>query len=116
MGPSLTKNGGPLRRRAGGLAATRWSWLALPRLLFVTLVYLVPLGSMLLQSVLSPEPGLQNFVDLLGGPGYQRVLLQTLWIALVSTVLCLIVGYPVAYAITRAGPTARRILIIGVIS
>jgi putative spermidine/putrescine transport system permease protein len=107
---------GTARRRAGGPAATRWSWLALPGLLFVALVYLVPLGLMLLQSVLSPEPGLQNFVELLGGPGYQRVLLQTLWIALIATVLCLVVGYPVAYTITRAGPTVRRILIIGVIS
>jgi putative spermidine/putrescine transport system permease protein len=82
----------------------------------VALVYLVPLASMLAESVLSPEPGLQNFAALLGGPGYQRVLLQTLWIALVSTALCLVVGYPVAYAITGAGPVARRILLIGVIS
>jgi putative spermidine/putrescine transport system permease protein len=98
------------------MVATRWGLLALPGLLFVTFVYLVPLGSMLLQSVLSPEPGLQNFAELLGSPGYQRVLLQTLWIALVATGLCLVVGYPVAYAITRAGPVARRFLIIGVIS
>jgi putative spermidine/putrescine transport system permease protein len=82
----------------------------------VALVYLAPLGSMLLQSVLTPQPGLQNFAELLGSPGYQRVLRQTLWIALVSTALCLVIGYPVAYAVTRAGPLARRILIIGVIS
>jgi putative spermidine/putrescine transport system permease protein len=71
---------------------------------------------MLLQSVLSPEPGLQNFTQLLGSPGYQRVLLQTLWIALIATLICLLVGYPVAYTITRAGPVARRILLIGIIS
>jgi putative spermidine/putrescine transport system permease protein len=113
---SRSPAGGGAGRRGAGAAATRWWLLVLPALLFVTLVYLVPLASMLLQSVLSPEPGLQNFAYLLGSPGYQRVLLQTLWIALVATVLCLIIGYPVAYAITRTGPVGRRILIIGVIS
>ena len=106
----------PAGRRAGGMAPTRWGLLALPALLFVALVYLMPLGAMLLQSVLSPEPGFQHFAALLGSAGYQRVLIQTLWISLVATAICLVVGYPVAYAITRAGPVARRILIIGVIS
>ena len=113
---ALPLAGSSARRRRGPSAATRWWLLAAPALLFVTLVYLAPLGSMLAQSVLSPQPGLQNFSALLGSPGYQRVLRQTLWIGLVSTALCLIVGYPVAYAITRAGSLARRILIIGVIS
>jgi putative spermidine/putrescine transport system permease protein len=103
-------------RARGARAVHRWWLLALPALAFVTLVYLVPLTSMLAQSVLSPQPGFQNFAELLGSRGYQRVLLQTVWIALVSTALCLIVGYPVAYAITQAGPGARRILLIGVIS
>ena len=70
---------------------------------------------MLLQSVLSSGTGAPELHLLLGSAGYQRVLLQTLWIALVATVLCLLIGYPVAYAITRAGPVARRILIVGVI-
>jgi ABC-type spermidine/putrescine transport system permease subunit I len=103
-------------RLVSQVAVNRWWLLGLPAVLFVTLVYLVPLGSVLVQSVLSPEPGFQNFVQLLGSRGYQRVLLQTLWIALVATGLCLVIGYPVAYAITRAGPVARRILVIGVIS
>src|SRR5581483_8719143 len=103
-----------LSRRGGALG--RWGGLSVPALGFVALVYLVPLGSMLVDSVLSPEPGLQNFARLLGSWSYQRVLLQTLWIALVATVLCLVIGYPVAFAITRAGPVARRGLIIGIIS
>lgn len=103
----------PSRRR---VTLGRWSGLSVPALGFVALVYLVPLGSMLVDSVLSPEPGLQNFARLLGSWSYQRVLLQTLWIALVATGLCLVIGYPVAFAITRAGPVARRVLMIGIIS
>jgi len=106
----------PARSRRARIAATRWGLLALPGLLFVTIIYVAPLSWMLLQSVLSPEPGLDNFAQLLGSPGYQRVLLQTLWMALVATGLCLLIGYPVAYAITRAGSVMRRILVIGVIS
>src|SRR4051812_40310689 len=98
------------RRPRPKMATGRWWLLAAPALAVVTLVYLAPLASMLAQSVLDPEPGLQNFIRLVGGAGYQRVLVQTLWIGLVSPVLSLVIGSPVAYAIVRAGPVARRIL------
>ena len=43
---------------------------------------------------------------------YAPVLLLSLMLALVATTICLVIGYPVAYAISRAKPTAQKILIM----
>ena len=43
---------------------------------------------------------------------YAPTLLLSLMLALISTTVCLIIGYPVAYAISRAKPTTQKILIM----
>ena len=43
---------------------------------------------------------------------YAPVLLLSLMLALISTTICLIIGYPVAYAISRAKPSTQKVLIM----
>ena len=43
---------------------------------------------------------------------YAPVLLLSLMLALIATTICLIIGYPVAYAISRAKPTTQKILMM----
>ena len=43
---------------------------------------------------------------------YAPVLLLSLMLALIATTICLVIGYPVAYAISRAKPTAQKVLIM----
>ena len=43
---------------------------------------------------------------------YGPTLLLSLMLALISTTICLVIGYPVAYAISRAKPTTQKILIM----
>jgi spermidine/putrescine transport system permease protein len=49
---------------------------------------------------------LDNYIRFLD-PIYGRIFLRSIWIALVNTVLCLLVGYPLAYFIARQ-PRGRR--------
>ena len=42
---------------------------------------------------------------------YASVLQLSLMLALISTTICLVIGYPVAFAISRAKPTTQKILI-----
>ena len=56
-----------------------------------------------------------NFVWLWEDELYVETYLNSLKISIVSTILCLILGYPVAYGISRARPTARTILLLMVI-
>lgn len=43
---------------------------------------------------------------------YGPTLLLSLMLALISTTICLVIGYPVAYAISRTKPTTQKILIM----
>lgn len=43
---------------------------------------------------------------------YASVLLLSLMLALIATTICLVIGYPVAYAISRAKPATQRVLIM----
>ena len=46
---------------------------------------------------------------------YALSYLKSIWIAAVSTLFCLIIGYPMAYGIARSSPATRNILLLLVI-
>jgi ABC-type sugar transport system permease subunit len=56
-----------------------------------------------------------NFAFLIEDSLYGKAYLTSISVAFVSTVLCLLVGYPMAYAIARASPTRRNVLLLLVI-
>ena len=58
---------------------------------------------------------LANYLFLLRDSLYASAYLSSLQIALVSTALCLLVGYPMAYAIARMPPASRNVAIMLVI-
>jgi putrescine transport system permease protein len=55
---------------------------------------------------------LDNFAALAQDPLYAKALLGSLRIAAVWTLLCLLIGYPMAYAIARASARWRGILVL----
>ncbi len=57
----------------------------------------------------------QNYAYLIEDTLYLSGYLNALKIAAISTALCLIVGYPIAYGIARSAPTTRNILLLLVI-
>jgi len=56
-----------------------------------------------------------NFHYLIDDPLYVIGYLNALWIAALSTALCLVAGYPIAYAIARSPPSSRNILLLLII-
>ncbi len=46
---------------------------------------------------------------------YVRTYINSLKISVTSTIVCLLLGYPIAYAIVKASPTAKNILLLMVI-
>jgi putrescine transport system permease protein len=59
-----------------------------------------------------PHLRLGNYAFLFTDPLYVRSYLYSLQVAAVSTVCCLVIGYPMAYAIARSGATARNVLLM----
>jgi spermidine/putrescine transport system permease protein len=96
-------------------------WLLMsPALASVTLLLAVPVCFIAVYSfwlrtaVGSEQPGfyLDNWVEVLTDPFYRDILLQTLRIAAVSTVLCILLGYVPAYFIARSTTRYKTVLIL----
>jgi putrescine transport system permease protein len=57
----------------------------------------------------------QNYLYLIKDSLYVNAYLSSIKIAVISTFLCLIIGYPMAYSIARMNPSTRNIVIMMVI-
>jgi ABC-type spermidine/putrescine transport system permease subunit I len=92
----------PLTR---GRALTSGLSIGLPAIVFLLLLFVIPVGRLLLQGV---DSGFGPLHRALGDSLYLRILADTLVISFYVTVVCLILGYPLAYALTimRPGPAA----------
>lgn len=99
--------------RVTGLLALPLGWLVL--------VYLVPLGLLFLTALwqtdsftgrVRREVTTDNFADLFSDPVYLQVMLRTVGVAAAVTVLCAVIGLPLAFFMARvANPRWRPVLV-----
>lgn len=81
--------------------------LLVPFFALLLVVFVYPLLSLLSTSFLEPQVGLGNYARVFDNPVYLRVLVRTGWISLLTTVLALVLGFPIAYMMTKVkGATA----------
>jgi putative spermidine/putrescine transport system permease protein len=92
------------RKRRGALA------LLSPSLILVIGVFVLPLSIMLWRAFSDPHVGFENFQWYLSDAVQRDVLVRTFTTALIVTVVCLLVGYPYAYAMVAFGPKVRAVL------
>jgi putative spermidine/putrescine transport system permease protein len=93
-------------------------WLTLPGLLYLLVFLLLPCLRLLLLSVEDADTGaysLDNYARAFGVSVYTRVLSTTFLIAFETTLLCLLLGYPVAYWLARQTKRRQRILALFVL-
>ncbi len=64
---------------------------------------------------LSITLNLGNFLQLTDDPLYFDAYLQSLQVAAISTICCLLIGYPLAWAVAHSKPSTRNILLLLVI-
>jgi putative spermidine/putrescine transport system permease protein len=91
---------------------SREGLLVLPALLFYLAIYLYPLSRIVAWSFFDPGPTLKFYREMLSEPAYFRALWNTLEISGLSTLICLLLGYPLAYLMATTTPRARRIMTI----
>jgi putative spermidine/putrescine transport system permease protein len=77
-----------------------WPWL-LPALAFFLVFYVVPLAQMLWRSVSDKGLGLRHYAQIFASDIYINVLISTMKVGVTVALLCLIVGYPLAYFLSR---------------
>ncbi|MBA5707613.1 ABC transporter permease [Pseudomonas fulva] len=98
--PSGTGAPGARPRRASLSQPWKGSRNLLPALLFLGLFFFAPLVGLLLRGVLEPTPGLGNYEQLFANSAYARVLFNTFSVAGLVTLISVLLGFPLAWAIT----------------
>src|SRR5687767_1820818 len=113
---STTGSVGRRRPSLRRLVTNRWSLLVVPAVVFLGAFFLAPLVLMSLRSVTDPVgAGLSNYEKFFAQEAYLRVLTNTFWIAALSTITCLVVGYPFAYLMTIVPGRIAGLLLIAVL-
>ena len=74
-----------------------------------------PLIEWTAKNALAVKINFGNYAFLFTDSLYVNALLNSIKVAFISTLFCLLIGYPMAYGIARAKPTARSILMLLVI-
>lgn len=91
------------------------AWFAFPYVIWMALFVVIPILIMLFYSLTAEVEtasgtafagSLENFT---GMALYMSVFGRSFWLALVATVICLLIGYPVAYLMSREGPGFQRV-------
>ena len=82
-----------------------------PAALFLTIIFAMPVGVMLLKSITDPTLGPQNFLKLIESSVYIGALSNTVIVSASVTALCVLLGYPMAYLMAHSSERIRRILI-----
>ncbi len=95
------------------LFALREWQLTLPLALFLGLFYLAPLLLMAVVSV--SQEGVSgisfaSYAQFFRDPVNLKILFDTVWMGTQVTILCLVVGYPLAYVYSRANPLWQKVL------
>ena len=87
------------------------AWLVVPALLIVGVLFAYPVSRLLVMSVTDPAPTLRNFKMLIEAPVYLKALWNTILISGSVTLVCMLLGYPVAYTMAHVGDGLRRLLV-----
>ncbi len=88
--------------------------LVAPAVLYLVVLFVVPIGYMLALSVTDPTASLANYRRLFTVPLYLDVLLNTFKLAFVVTLACLALGYPLAYVMARRNDWVATVFLVAV--
>jgi putative spermidine/putrescine transport system permease protein/spermidine/putrescine transport system permease protein len=99
---------------------TERSWMVAicsPSLILVGIIIFVPVGWLFWLSLFDAEGALTaaNYMRLLQQPSYLKTLTMTFKVSFIVTIICLLLGYPLAYLLSQLPRRAAGILMISVI-
>ena len=97
----------------------KFSQLAIPYIIWAALMLILPMALIAIYSI--TEPGnsiisfsvtLEHYAKFFTDPDFLLILWRSLLIAVKTTVICLLIGYPVAYFIARSSERTQNILVM----
>ncbi len=85
--------------------------MSVPYLIWMLIFTIIPLGMVIYFAFTADAYGftMQNFYE---AAKYLPSLMQSIWLGIVATVLCLLLGYPVAYIIAKTSSMSQKTMIL----
>ena len=97
----------------------KFSHLAIPYIVWAALMLVLPMLLIGLysftehgNSIISFSLTLDHYVKFFTDPDFLLILWRSIWIAIKTTIICLLLGYPVAYMIARSSERLHNILVL----
>ena len=88
------------------------AWLALPAMAYCAVFFAIPLGLLLVESLRGPAGWtLAGYSAFFGSTQAWAILGRTLRLATLTTLICLIIGYPAAFALAWARGALQSLLV-----
>ena len=101
-------------RRARSRDGLTAALLVAPATLAIVVLFVIPIGYVLLLSVTDPNVSLAHYRRLFTVPLYTNVMLNTFRTSLIVTLACLALGYPLAYVMARRNDWIATLFLIAV--
>ena len=97
----------------------RFSQLAIPYIAWAAMMLVLPMALIALYSFTQPGNAiisfsftLDHYVKFFTDPDFLLILWRSLWIAVKTTIICLLLGYPAAYFIARSKERVQNLLVL----
>ncbi len=97
----------------------RFSQLAIPYIVWAVLMLVLPMGLIAMysfmeqgNSIVSFSLTLDHYVKFFTDPDFLLILWRSLVIAVKTTIICLLLGYPIAYVISRSSEKVQNLLVL----
>ena len=97
----------------------KFSQLAIPYMIWAGLMLILPMALIALYSIVEPGNSiisfsltLEHYIKFFTDPDFLIILWRSIVIALKTTVICLLLGYPVAYFVARSSEKMQNLLVL----
>ena len=84
--------------------------IACPYIVWMILFTIIPLGIVFYYALTDSITGQFTLANLAGMGTYLPIFLRSIWLSLFASLICLLIGYPVAYFIAQCKPLTQRFL------
>ncbi|MBQ6940532.1 MAG: ABC transporter permease [Alistipes sp.] len=91
----------------------RRTW-SIPYVIFLAIFVVVPLILIMVYAFQSKDGGfsLENFQRFINQPEAANTFIYSIGIALITTIICIILGYPAAYILSRINSSTARVVVM----
>jgi putative spermidine/putrescine transport system permease protein len=113
MTPSMITRVTTAGRRRVSMRPNRWDIAGIPAIVFMILLFVVPFGVLVYDSLTQPSP--DNYSQVFGSSVYLLIIWHTIEVSVLVTIACAVIGYPVAYALAATRGVWRLLIAISLL-